>query len=96
MGGAAFATGRAVANTWRPLWQVLIYCLLLALTSRFLIYALFEGELLSASGLVTDVLWLTAVGLVGYRLTQVRKMTTQYPWLYERRDPWRYRRRPGS
>ncbi len=93
IGAAAYATGRAVANTWRPVRQVLVYCLLLAAGARFLIYALFQGTLLSATGFVTDAAVLTIIGLVGYRITHVRKMAAQYPWLYERIGLWRYRER---
>lgn len=93
MGAAAYATSLAVAETWRPFWHVILYCLLLSLAARFLIFALFEGVLLSASGLFTDFVWLTVVGLVGYRVTHVRKMVAQYPWLYVHAGPWRYRAR---
>ena len=93
MGGAAYATGRGVAETWRPLWQVAWYCFLLSLAGRFLIYALFQGTLLSGSGFVTDFSVLIAIGLVGYHLTRVRKMATQYPWLYRRRGFWAVEKR---
>ena len=91
MGGAAFMTGRALAGTWRPLWQVLAYCVLMGLASRFLIYALFEGELLSLTGFLADVAVLTSIGLVSYRVRHVSRMVQQYPWQYERTGPWTYR-----
>ncbi len=84
MGFAAFMTGQALAGTWKPMWQVVLYCLLLGLGDRFLIFSLFEGELLSVSGYVIDSAVLVAISLFAYRLTQVRKMTSQYPWIYER------------
>ena len=93
MGAAAYATGRAVAERWRPWWQVAMYGLLLGLATRFLIYALFAGELLSATGFFTDVAWLTAVGYCGYRVRRARKLVAQYPWLYERAGIWGLRRR---
>jgi hypothetical protein len=93
MGAAAFMTGQAVANTWRPVWQVLSYCFLLALGSRFLIYALFQGRLLSATGLLADIVVLVLIGLIAYRATRVSKMVAQYPWLYERRGLWSYRKK---
>ncbi len=31
MGFAAYMTGKALANTWKPLWQLFLYCLLLGL-----------------------------------------------------------------
>ena len=93
-GAAALATGRALARNWRPLWQALPYAALLAIADRFLLYALFGGELLSASGYVLAAAILLAVTLFCYRLTQARLMVRQYPWLYERAGPlaWRERR----
>ncbi len=84
MGFAAFMTGQAMAGTWKPVRQVVLYCLLLGLGDRFLIFSLFEGELLSLSGYLIDSAVLVAISLFAYRLTQVRKMTSQYPWIYER------------
>ena len=91
MGGAAFMTGQAIAGTWRPPWQVLAYCCLLGLAARFLTYALFQGQLLSLTGVIADIVVLTAIGLLAYRLTHVHKMINQYPWLYERQGFWSYR-----
>ncbi len=96
MGFAAWMTGQAVALTWKPWWQVVGYCSLLGFACRFLIFALFEGTLLSLSGLVLDVLVLNAYGLVAYRLGSVKKMVTQYPWQYRRTSPWSYRERGGG
>lgn len=83
-GGAAFMTGQALAQTWRPLWHTAIYTLLLAVGNRFLSFALFEGELLSLSGYIVDWVVLLAVALFGFRVTQARLMVNQYPWLYAR------------
>ena len=47
--GAALAAGRALGRHWRPAWQAPAYALLLGLGHRFLLYALFSGELLSAA-----------------------------------------------
>ncbi|MGO8914855.1 MAG: DUF6867 family protein [Stellaceae bacterium] len=98
-GAAALATGRALALAWRPAWQALPYALLLGLGDRFLLYALFDGELLSASGYVVGSTILLLLVLAGYRLTQARLMLRQYPWLYESAGPlsWRERRQspPG-
>ncbi len=84
MGFAAFMTGQAMAGTWKPVRQVVVYCLLLGLGDRFLIFSLFEGELLSLSGYLIDSAVLVAISLFAYRLTQARKMASQYPWIYER------------
>jgi hypothetical protein len=84
MGFAAFMTGHALANTWRPRWQVAVYCFLLGFVDRFLIWGLFRGEPWLLSGYVIDTAFLIGLGLLSYRLTETRKMVTQYPWLYER------------
>ena len=84
MGFAAFMTGQALAGTWKPLWQAAFYCALLGLGSRFLIFSLFDGTLLSLTGYLVDVAVLVGIGLFAYRLTRARKMTSQYPWIYER------------
>ncbi len=83
MGFAAWMTGRALASTWRPMWQVVPYALLLGCADRFLIFALGDGELFSATGYIVHTLLLFAVALIAHRLIQARKMVTQYPWLYE-------------
>ena len=83
-GGTSIMIGRAVAATWRPFWQVIAYCLLLSFVDRFIIYALFQGELLSLQGFITDSIVLITIGLLAYRLKLIRQMITQYPWLYER------------
>ena len=92
-GGAAAATGRALARHWRPAWQTLPYVALLGAGDRFLLYALFDGELLSMSGYAIGALILLALAFLAYRLTLVRGMVRQYPWLYEAAGPLSWRRR---
>ncbi|AVM73807.1 DUF6867 family protein [Magnetospirillum gryphiswaldense] len=84
MGGCAFMTGHSISNTWRPLWQVLAYALLLGAADRFLVFALFGGPLLSLAGYGLDTLVLAAIGAAAWRATRARRMCLQYPWLYER------------
>ncbi len=84
MGFAAFMTGKALANSWAPQWRVFAACALLGLADRFLVYALFEGELLSPGGYLVDTAVIGAISLFAFRLTLARKMVSQYPWLYER------------
>ena len=48
-GAAAFASGRAIAETWRPAWQVPLYMLLLGLGVRFVQFAVLGATLLSWS-----------------------------------------------
>jgi hypothetical protein len=96
IGGAAIMTGRALADGWKPPWQVVAACFGLALADRFLVYALFQGQLLSLSGFIIDFAVLTGLGLIAHRLTMVHKMIAQYPWRYERQSLWTYRERPGA
>lgn len=90
---AAAMTGQALARNWRPAWQIVPYTLLLGIGDRFLLYALFEGMLLSAAGYVLTAMLLMIVAAVAWRRTQVWRMVTQYPWLYERAGwlAWRAR-----
>jgi hypothetical protein len=96
MGFCGFMTGQAIANTWRPAWQLVPYGLLLGCVDRFMVFALFEGELLSLSGYIFDTAILFIIILVAFRLTHVNKMLSQYPWLYERVGPLSYRAREGA
>ena len=84
MGGAGYMTGQAVASTWRPMWQAIAYSVLLGAADRFLVFALFEGALMSVPGLILDTAVIMAICLIGYRITRVSKFVGQYPWLYER------------
>jgi hypothetical protein len=94
VGFAAYMTGQALASTWRPLRQVFLYSLLLGFADRFLTWALFQGELLLWSGYLVDTGVIFAITLLAYRLTLARRMTAQYPWLYERASvlTWRKKR----
>ena len=53
-GGAAALAGRAIAQTWRPWWQVVAYMLILGGVVRFFHYALFAGTLLSLHYYLVD------------------------------------------
>ena len=86
IGGATYMTGQALALTWRPVWQVFPYCLLLGFADRFLVFSLFGGELLSFSGYLIDTSVLILICLTSYRITQVRKIIQQYPWLYRQKS----------
>jgi hypothetical protein len=92
-GGAAVLAGRAISSTWRPYWYVIAYMLLLSAGVRFLHFALFQGELLSLPSYLVDTLYVMAVSSVSYRVTLVRQMTRQYPWLYEQAGPFGWRER---
>jgi hypothetical protein len=95
-GGAAWMTGRACADTWRPLHHVVGYTVLLGAAVRFFHFALFEGELLSLPSYLVDTLYLTAVGCLSWRIRRTTQMVTQYRWLYERTSPVTWRERRGA
>ena len=90
-GGAAWLSGRAIAGAWRLPRQVAIAALLLGAAARFIHYALFQGEFLSAASYGCDTVIFLAVGLIGWRATRASQMVRQYPWLYARTGPlgWR-------
>lgn len=94
-GAAALATGRAIATTWRPLWQVAAYTVLLAAVVRFLQYALFQQPLLSLPNYVADSLVLFGLAMIGHRSARVRQMTGQYPWAFEAAGLLRWQARGG-
>jgi branched-chain amino acid transport system ATP-binding protein len=82
-GGCACMTGRVLALNWRPDWQIVVYCLLLGIADRFLVFALFQGELLSPTGYLADVLLFILMAVVAFKVVRARQMVRQYPWLYE-------------
>ena len=94
MGGwAAWMTGRAMAGAWKPYWQALLYCLLLAAAVRFIHYALFGGTLRSLHFYLVDLAVLVVIASAGFRIRRARQMTRQYSWLYERTGPFTWRER---
>ena len=96
MGFAAFMTGQALASTWRPMRQAVFYAFLLGLPDRFLTWGLFQGELLSLPGYLIDSLILMVIALAAYRMTQARRMASQYPWIYERTGLFSWREKGGA
>jgi hypothetical protein len=95
-GGAAWLTGRAIASTWRPLWHAVFYMLLLGAAVRFFHFALFEATLLSLPSYVADTTFFIMLAALSWHLTRVKQMVTQYPWLYERAGPFRWRKRAAD
>jgi hypothetical protein len=94
MGGwAAWMTGRAMAITWRPYWQLVVYLLILAAAVRFIHFALFEGTLISIQYYLTDAIVVFFIGSLGFRYYRARQMATQYHWLFERTGPFSWRER---
>jgi hypothetical protein len=92
-GGCAVMTGRALALNWRPDWQLIAYGLLLAVADRFLVFALFQGELFSVSGYLTDALILMLIAVFAFQATRARQMVRQYPWAYSKAGPLSWRER---
>jgi hypothetical protein len=93
-GGTAWATGRAIAATWRPWWHTIGYTLILGAVVRFFHFALFEGTLLSPEGYVLDTAVCTLFGLFGFRTRRVTQMVADYGWINERTGLLSWRRRP--
>ena len=94
-GGASFLAGRAIAETWRPWWQVAIYSLILGATARFFHFSLFGGTLLSAQYYLVDTAVCMGLGFLGFRAARVGQMVTPYRWINERAGRLRWRRRPS-
>ncbi|QLP97637.1 MAG: hypothetical protein HZY79_09880 [Rhodoblastus sp.] len=90
LGGAtAWATGRAVAGTWRPIKQVFVYTVVVAAAVRFLSYALFDGDFFLSlanpiGGLARWALAyviLSVFAAMAYRVRRDAQMARQYSWL---------------
>jgi len=96
VGGAAVASGRAIGDSWKPAWAAVAAAAGLALADRFLIFALFDGKLLSVWGFVLHFLVLAALALASWRVTRVGRMVAQYPWRYERASPFAYREKAAG
>jgi hypothetical protein len=90
-GGASWLTGRAIAQTWRPIWHAVAYTLILGAAVRFIYYSLFDGTLLSLHYYLVDSIICMIAGLISYRATRVRQMVTQYRWINEPDGPLRWR-----
>lgn len=90
-GWAAWMTGRACAQTWRPFLMFLVYMLPLTFMVRFIHYSMFEGSLLSLHYYLVDLVVLMIIGSLGYRYTKVKQMVRQYSWLYEKTSAFSYK-----
>jgi len=80
-GGAAWQAGRAIAQTWRPWWQGVLYMFILGTAVRFIHFALFDGTLLSLAGYGLDTAVAIGFATLGFRLTRARQMARQYGFL---------------
>ncbi len=97
-GGAAWLTGRAIAQTWRPPWHLVAYVALLGAAVRFVHFALFEATLISPPSYAVDTVYLLLLSALAWRMTRAAQMATQYYWLYDRTSPftWRVRANTGG
>ena len=93
-GGAAALAGRAIARTWRPWWQVVVYTLILGAVVRFFHFSLFGGTLLSIYYYLADSAICMVAGFVGFRAARAAQMVTQYRWINQPDGPLRWRRKP--
>jgi uncharacterized protein DUF6867 len=91
-GGAAWLSGRAIAATWRPAGHAIVAMLLIGAAVRFIHFALFEGTLLSLTSYACDMFIFITFGLLAWRATRAAQMVRQYPWLYARAGPLRWRK----
>jgi hypothetical protein len=92
-GGAAWLAGRAVAATWRPWWQVVIYMLILGAVVRFIHFSLFGGTLLSLHYYAVDSAVCLIAGFFGFRAARAAQMVTQYRWINTPDGPLGWRRK---
>ena len=83
-GSAAYVSGKAIAQTWRPFWHVPLYMLALAGVVRFCHFALFDEPFLSLASYIVDFIVAFPAAALGYRIVRARQMATQYGWLYRR------------
>ena len=93
-GGAAALSGRAIAATWRPWWQVVAYGFILGGAVRFFHFSLFGGTFLSAHYYLVDSAVCMAFGFLGFRAARAAQMIAQYRWINEGAGPLRWRRKP--
>jgi hypothetical protein len=91
--GCAWLTGRAIALTWRPLWNVAAAMALITVAVRFFHFALFQDPLFAPGVAAAQFIALLCIGFLAWRRTRARQMVEQYYWLYEANGPlgWRTR-----
>lgn len=92
-GSASWVTGKAIAQTWRPFWQLPLYVLLLTAAVRFLHFALWEEPLMPPQNWLVDYLVLSATALVGHRRMRAMQISKQYSWLFMPAGPFGWRRK---
>jgi branched-chain amino acid transport system ATP-binding protein len=90
-----YVSGRALAENWRPAWQVALYGSLLSVGARVMTLMLFARHLRAPSDELIELsllaLMIVGITALSFRLTLARQMPLQYPWLYERRGLFGWR-----
>ena len=92
-GGAGWLTGQAIALTWRPHWQIVLYTLILGCGVRFIHFSVFGGTLLSLHYYAVDTAICMGLAFLGFRRARAAQMISHYPWINEAAGPMRWRRR---
>lgn len=80
-GGAAWLTGRAIANSWQGVTHIVTYMVLLTAATRFIHFSLFSGTLLSLHYYIVDLIVLLLAAGAGFAVTRRRQMERQYGFL---------------
>lgn len=80
-GGAAFLTGRAIANSWQGVGHIIVYMTFLTMATRFIHFALFSGTLLSVHYFIVDLIALLLAAGAGFITTRRKQMERQYGFL---------------
>jgi hypothetical protein len=80
-GGAAWQTGRAIAQTWRPWWQAVLYMFILGAAVRFIHFALFGETLLAPIAYGLDTAVAIGCATLGFRTARAGQMARQYGFL---------------
>jgi hypothetical protein len=83
-GFGAMMMGRALAETWRPIWQNVAYGLLLGVANRLFHNFFLADDPLNLPSYIVQTAVLIGIALCAYRITKAQKMVAQYPWLYQR------------
>ncbi|MFO1185860.1 MAG: hypothetical protein U1E56_13915 [Bauldia sp.] len=95
-GSAASLTGRAIAQSWRPLWMALLAVLPLAGAVRFVDFVVFATDLGSPWLYLVDLAALLPAAAVGHAATRAGQMARSYPWAAERTGLLSWRMRSGD
>jgi uncharacterized protein DUF6867 len=86
-GGAAWLSGRAIAQTWRPWWSVAAYMLILAVAVRFIHFSLFDSTFVTPHYYAVDAAILIVIAGLGFRWTRRGQMARQYGFLNTNASP---------